>query len=1186
VKITAIRGENLASLEQPFQIDLLQGPLSRSGLFAITGPTGAGKSTLLDAVCLCLYDKTPRFEKQGGATVVLAGQDADAALSANDQRNILRRGAGSGWAEVDFHGRDGRTWTARWEVRRARKRAQGKVQQQTLSLRDDQGQLLGGTKTETLDAIRARVGLDFDQFRRSVLLAQGDFAAFLRADQNERAELLEQMTGTDIYGRLAAAAFGERRRLEGRHKELQTRRQEVGVLDGPGRAAAELALDQVRTERQVAVAQVQTAEQAVRWHEQQAALDAAVLQAHQALDQARAAWQAAQDRRGALDRAERGWPLRALAAQAHRARQQAHAALGTQAAVQRALDEASREESQARQGLAAAQARLARARQALVVQLEDRLATARAAQAELAAWRTEHPQHLRMADAERVQDIAARLQRWAAARATRDELAARLPAQVSALDALEATRLAAAAARDAADQVAVEARQALDQAAAQAPGPEQDAALQARRVGLDRQGRALAELQRLSDQAQVLTAGLHQAVADRELAQGRADAARARVEAAQLDSAALGPRLDEARQALAQARAALDATALRETLVEGRPCAVCGSTEHPWATGSPLAGLHAQQQDRVQELETRHQALLATAAREDATARAALQSRDEAEQAAARSQARLDALAGPWQQASEILGALAAPGPALAAVDLAGREQALGREQQELAEQEAALRQARALRDQAQAALQAALVGARAAADTLAARQQDATQGARSLEQLRLQDQGTATALAELESELDAVLVPAQAELPEVGRWRQQPGPALAACRAAGTTWRQREQRQRQAAEAEAELDARLGRDRDRAEQALAETRTEDLALVPAVVPPALDPPSCTAWLDDRVAADQALRERAVLAARQSLDLLGTARQQQATAAATATALKTGAEAAERNLAEQGLALDLDATALAWLMDLPQDWPAAERAALQALQAAPDRAETLLAERRERLQAHADTRPSAPAEDATQALADARQDQARLDEAWSAARATVQADDAARTRLGALDQELAEHERLAHPWLRLAACIAPDTVSFKRFAQSLTLELLLEQANHHLRELHPRYSLARIHGTDLELLIVDHDLGDEPRTVQSLSGGESFLVSLALALGLSSLSSRDVRVESLFIDEGFGSLDGRTLDTALAVLDSLQAGGRQVGVISHVGGLAERIGVQVRVEPQGGGRSLVRVEER
>jgi exonuclease SbcC len=102
-------------------------------------------------------------------------------------------------------------------------------------------------------------------------------------------------------------------------------------------------------------------------------------------------------------------------------------------------------------------------------------------------------------------------------------------------------------------------------------------------------------------------------------------------------------------------------------------------------------------------------------------------------------------------------------------------------------------------------------------------------------------------------------------------------------------------------------------------------------------------------------------------------------------------------------------------------------------------------------------------------------------------------------------------------------------------------------------------------------------------MGDEVRSVHSLSGGESFLVSLALALGLASLASERVQVESLFIDEGFGALDAEALDMAIASLDTLYSLGRQVGVISHVPTLVERIGIQVRVEAQGGGRSRVRV---
>ncbi|MHC4514516.1 MAG: SbcC/MukB-like Walker B domain-containing protein, partial [Planctomycetota bacterium] len=152
-----------------------------------------------------------------------------------------------------------------------------------------------------------------------------------------------------------------------------------------------------------------------------------------------------------------------------------------------------------------------------------------------------------------------------------------------------------------------------------------------------------------------------------------------------------------------------------------------------------------------------------------------------------------------------------------------------------------------------------------------------------------------------------------------------------------------------------------------------------------------------------------------------------------------------------------------------------------------------------------------------------------------------------------------------------------------DGARFRVFAQSLTLDVLLQTANRHLAELAPRYQLMRVPGHDLDLQVVDLDMAEEIRSVHSLSGGETFLVSLALALALASLSAHETPVESLFIDEGLGTLDTQTLDIALSTLDALQASGRKVGLISHVAGTAERIGVQVRVSPTGGGRSRVEV---
>jgi exonuclease SbcC len=174
---------------------------------------------------------------------------------------------------------------------------------------------------------------------------------------------------------------------------------------------------------------------------------------------------------------------------------------------------------------------------------------------------------------------------------------------------------------------------------------------------------------------------------------------------------------------------------------------------------------------------------------------------------------------------------------------------------------------------------------------------------------------------------------------------------------------------------------------------------------------------------------------------------------------------------------------------------------------------------------------------------------------------------------------------LDERREKARVWSQLDELIgSADGAKFRRFAQSLTLNHLLHLANRHLMDLHPRYELQRAPGSDLTLQVIDHNMADEVRGVHNLSGGERFLVSLALALGLASMSSnRGLKVESLFIDEGFGALDSTNLAMAVSVLEQLQATGRQVGVISHVDELKERIAVKVEVTPVGGGRSTVKV---
>ena len=178
----------------------------------------------------------------------------------------------------------------------------------------------------------------------------------------------------------------------------------------------------------------------------------------------------------------------------------------------------------------------------------------------------------------------------------------------------------------------------------------------------------------------------------------------------------------------------------------------------------------------------------------------------------------------------------------------------------------------------------------------------------------------------------------------------------------------------------------------------------------------------------------------------------------------------------------------------------------------------------------------------------------------------------------------ALAQRIAQAYEEWQRWARLSELIGSGTGDkFRKIAQAYNLDLLVHHANAQLRQLVKRYRLKR-GGSMLGLLVMDTEMGDELRSVHSLSGGETFLVSLALALGLASMASSTLKIESLFIDEGFGSLDPESLQLAMDALDGLQAQGRKVGVISHVQEMHERIPVQIQVRRQGNGLSTVEVK--
>ena len=229
MKILAIRLKNLTSIEGTVEVDFMAEPLHSAGIFAISGPTGAGKSTLLDALCLALYDKAPRFATS--VENVNLADVGDNQINQSDVRNLLRRGTSDGYVEVDFLGIDGRRYRSRWSVRRTRNKINGSLQPQTLEVKElDTEKEFQGTKKELLIQLVELVGLTYEQFTRTVLLAQNDFATFLKSKGAAKAELLEKLTGTGVYSRISQEVYARNKAAQEEVTLIQNRMNVIELM--------------------------------------------------------------------------------------------------------------------------------------------------------------------------------------------------------------------------------------------------------------------------------------------------------------------------------------------------------------------------------------------------------------------------------------------------------------------------------------------------------------------------------------------------------------------------------------------------------------------------------------------------------------------------------------------------------------------------------------------------------------------------------------------------------------------------------------------------------------------------------------------------------------------------------------------------------------------------------------------
>ncbi len=1182
VKILAIRGANLASLKGAFEIDLAAPPLCHLGLFAIAGPVGAGKSTLLDAMCLALFNRTPRLSGHGGAPVV---KDADA-LKSNDPRSLVRRGAAGAFAEVDLRAVDGRIYRARWQVRRARGQAFGKLLSAELSLVDlATGTRIGEGTTDTLERIEEKLGLSFDELCRSMLLAQGSFSSFLKARPEERAQLLEKITGTEIYSALSMRAFGRARVEESGLIALEEQMRALAPATPLQRIAFENAAAEatrLHDERALVVEQVEARER----HNARANELALLVRNAERFREGRELERSESAHGARVAELAAVWPLRS----AWRALDEAQAqALRTQ----RALTTAHNDDTQARAtgtslqterdrtsaALALAEKALADAQPMLerALVLDEQLARAPtkalAAEHELST-RDDAAKRAAVENTKRAYaDAKSALEAAQQALDGEPELA-RVAAVWPTVLALLDQMARAETQRDGALAIASNARTRRDEA----------------RAECERTQAALAETARADDDARALIvaflggAGVPPVVAPGDVAASLASAAalvdeRARADA-RIEAAAreLTARIADEQRAIDGADASerahqaadaklteVSALAARAALVNGEACPVCGSHEHPAATEKHGSG----DGDGDVEVDV---AAVALFARERAMdARKSAETLSVARALVAQSARALDDARANATSLADRAGAHGA------LVDAASIERARAAL--------AAWRTAHLTRSQAQSegddATQALLVEDQALllqSDALA--RLDAERKEREASAVEM----LGAALCEREHVLAKPRDAARAMNPRVVALRAH----AEACKSAAIKVAEAERTLRPlevAAGASAarhyELTVRLDA-----------ARMEEQRLVAA---------RKALWDGELTSTVRARLVQRVDEARTShgdvARALAQAEVRAQAAAARVVELTQAHERADGDVVEQERAFaDLVANASVRTEDVAKaaalDDDALDRArdAVRALDDACARAEAVLAERRALALTHASTSPQPPLATSV-TVDDARAALAVAVEARGSARASLMRDEDMREKAARLVPELDAQRERTRTWTALADVIgSSDGARFRVFAQSLTLDALLLRANEQLAMLAPRYRLERVPTEnekrprfDLELVVIDRESGDEPRGTASLSGGETFLVSLALALGLSSLSSSRTPVESLFIDEGFSSLDAETLEAAIAALEALRATGRQIGVISHVPALVERIGAQVQVVPLGGGRSRVDV---
>lgn len=1093
MRLLKLRIENINSLAGRYEIDFTNRDYVESGIFAIVGPTGSGKTTILDAVTLALFGKTPRME-----TRTSTSKKTDRGCM------VLTEGRKQCSASVVFESM-GKFWRSRWSVRLKRTGEPRDAQVELVRLPDgsaETGEIVAEQKLAWNAKVPEVLGMDYETFTRSALLAQGAFTELLRAQVDDRAAILEKITGTKLYSTIGQWVFERCRDENNKVKRLLVHLEGAEMLAEDARKALETALETTADEAKHVRLRRSELEADLRWIRQATAARVRLKDAEQSFVQAEKAAQASQalkreaaaarsaveplaERRRMLDCAASAEAHRREAAQYEAAQVQAQAAADAarQAALQAALQAAEDEAKTIPE----------------LEQMEEKdkcLAIADAeAQASSAALADAQARSLR-ADAE-VQKCAAALksaedERRRALGALEmlqgdRELAEHLPAAAAAAEAYADAKKNSLNAKSAA--ALGEKKIAADKVKADEA---HDAAVKAQAV-MEAAAQRLQDAQRL--QAAVYQEGsLEAKLVEMRRFTGRAWAAQWFLECGELlallSDISPGDKASRMREVLTQRIAALHSAYpqdFAEALTPQRAAgfnAVLDAIE-AWSKNAEAAdkGLALVRAEEVKAVNAFHEAQAADV-RVSARLRAAQESLEQLQaqqrESGERLQVRRDAFL------------LAAKHCFATDTDL----KAVLAEPQSFLNEAEARRQRYAAADASAQKAQEKLTAASAAANAAAAQKRGADE--------------------------------AQAAASER---------AQAAHQAAQDVRKDREnkfgQRSAQAERRELAHRVRSSREKERnAAQASAQA-AQHLKTIEAT-------------LSAEKKAAQEFAQKTEDAKARFSELLANA----------AFADEAALLAAERDPAR---IKELEQTA---------------EAAGQAYAAAESNRATAQRDLEALLQTpHRDVQEAEAAAELAQTDERASEAERRL----GSLRQQLEADDAVRRKAALIEAELKSARTSADKWAKLSGLIgSADGKTFRLAAQSLTFALLLHEANVILSRMQSRYQLIPAGSQKLDLAVRDLELAGLERTSFNLSGGETFLVSLALALALSRVSSSRMQVDTLFLDEGFGTLDPDTLEKALNALEMLQQKtGKLIGIISHVRAVRERVGVHIVVKPRG-----------